>query len=240
MKKIFKSLIGAVYPNKCMSCGTVIAEDKSLCRFCEKHIERNDLDNWCSVCGFEKSDCLCNLNIYRFDKIISVFKNEGAAQKIYYKYKFGKREFYSRFFADEMSDAVVKMYSDIKFDYICSVPSSKKLFAFTGFDHCKYLAEKISDNLQTPYLKDVLVCVKRKKSQHKSSIKERLINVDGKYDFKYRIDGANVLLVDDIRTTGATLDECAKTLLFAGAENVFCVTALSAKIKQKEKLKIAL
>lgn len=239
--KMLKSLISAVYPNKCISCGEIIDEEKYFCDFCEDNIERNNLEDFCMVCGFEKSDCVCNYNVYRFEKIISVFKNEGIAQRTYYKYKFGKREFYSRFFADEMTKAVKKLYSDIKFDYICSVPSSKKILSVSGFDHCKYLAEKLSENLKIHYLKDVLFCVKYKKPQHKSSINQRLVNVDGKYDFKYRIDGANILLVDDVKTTGATLDECAKILLFAGAENVFCVTALSPNIKtKKEKLKNAL
>ena len=92
----------------------------------------------------------------------------------------------------------------------------------------------MSKELNIPYLKDILFCKKAGKLQHKSTIKERLTNVDGKYDFAYRIDGAKVLLMDDIRTTGATLDECAKMLLYAGAQSVFCVTALTTKIKAKK------
>ena len=70
--------------------------------------------------------------------------------------------------------------------------------------------------------------IKKTKKQHRSSIKERLSNVDGKYCATRRISTANVLLIDDIKTTGATLDECAKQLLFAGADSVYCVSVLGS------------
>ena len=79
----------------------------------------------------------------------------------------------------------------------------------------------------------VLSCVKKVKKQHKSSIKERLLNTEGKYKCNYRIDNKNVLLIDDIKTTGATLDECAKELLFAGANSVYCITVLGSSTSKK-------
>ncbi len=237
MKKIIKELISSIYPNKCIGCGEIISEEKFLCDVCNKNIEYNDMTNFCTSCGFEKCDCVCKYNVYRFDKIVSVFKNTGIAQSAYYKYKFGKKQHYAKFFADKMSLVVKKMYDDINFDLICSVPSSKRVFGYTQYEHCRYIAEYMSKSLKIPYINDVLFCCKRSKLQHKSTISQRLTNVDEKYDFGYEISGKSVLLIDDIRTTGATLDECAKTLLYAGADSVYCVTALAIKIKSKSELK---
>lgn len=232
--KILNTLLSAIYPNKCIGCGEIIKEGKYLCNYCEKHIERNTPENLCLKCGFEKENCVCGYNIYRFDALISVFKNEGIAQKAYYRYKFNKIQHYSDFFAKEMSDFVNLLYGDIKFDFICSVPSGRGLFGNLHYDHCGYIARAMSKILQIPYADDVLYCEKRRKRQHKSSIKERLVNVDGKYNFSRNIEGASVLLIDDIRTTGATLDECSKMLLFAGAQSVYCVTALATNFKSKK------
>ena len=233
MKRLLKNVISAVYPNKCIGCGEIIAENGFLCDYCSAKIERNDLTNFCTSCGFEKDECVCNLNIYRFERIISIFKNDGVAQRAYYRYKFNKKQHYAIFFAREMTVGVERVYGDVKFDLICSVPSSRNILNNTHYDHSRYIAEYISKSLDIPYDAQALYCCKRSKLQHKSTIKERLTNVNGKYSYNYKIDGKTVLLVDDIRTTGATLDECSKMLLYAGAESVYCVTALGFKKAKK-------
>ncbi len=223
-KSFFKALISAIYPNKCICCSSLISEEQHVCEKCNASLERNTFSNICLSCGFEKSECVCKYNVYRFNALVCVFKNIGLAKDAYYSYKFGKRQHYSNFFAQEMSNAVKECYKDIKFDFICSVPSFKRY----GYDHSKYLAKGMSNILRIPYTNKLISCVKRTKKQHKSTIKERILNTNGKYKCNYRVDNACVLLVDDIKTTGATIDECAKMLLFAGADSVYCVTTLGS------------
>lgn len=229
-----KKLLSAIYPNKCIGCGDIIPEGSFLCKYCEQNIERNNLDDFCLVCGQEKENCVCKLNVYRFEKLISVFKNEGIAQRAYYSYKFLQKQFYAKYFAKEIADAVKKLYSDIEFDYICAVPINKASIFTIKFDHCGTLCKAVSKLLNLPIADNILSCKKGKKQQHKLSIKNRLENVNDKFCFNYKIDGATVLLIDDIRTTGATLDECAKTLLYAGANRVLCATVLATTIKSKK------
>ena len=222
IRKLFNSFKTSLYPNKCVCCGEFIDEDKYICADCDKILERNNFEKLCLNCGLEKEKCVCKYNVYRFNALVCVYKNEGLAQNTYYKYKFGRRQFYAKFFASEMVSAINICFSNINFDYVCSVPSYKK---FT-YKHCDYIAEEISKNLNVPFARNFLSCIKRVKKQHQSTIKERVANVDNKYICNYRIDGARILLVDDIKTTGATLDECAKVLLFAGAESVHCISVL--------------
>ena len=224
-KKIFTSFIYSVYPTKCVCCSKIIDDDKYICSKCENLIERNNLESICLHCGLDSNDCVCKYYVYRFNSLVCVFKNEGLAREAYYSYKFGKKQNYDIFFAKEMSNAVNFCFNDIKFDIICSVPSSSRF----GFDHSGYIAQKMSDILKIPYYNNLLSCLKKKtKKQHKSTIKERLINTQGKFACNFNLHNTNILLVDDIKTTGSTLDECAKELLFAGADNVYCVTALGS------------
>ncbi len=224
--KFLKQLISAIYPNKCICCGELISEDISLCDSCNEKIERINPDDICLDCGLEKSDCTCKYNIFRFNGLVTAFKNTGLAQKAYYSYKFGKKQHYVGFFSDEMCHIIDKCYPSINFDIVCAVPPFRK----HEYDHSGYIAEAISQKLGIPFYKDLLCCVKKSKKQHKSTIKERLKNVDEKFLANYRVDKKVVLLIDDIKTTGATIDECARTLLFAGADKVFCATVLGGTI----------
>ncbi len=221
---IFKDIISAIYPNKCICCSDIIDEGNYLCSSCYQAIENNSLDDICFSCGFEKSECVCKYNIYRFNSLVCVFKNTGLARKAYYTYKFAKRQHYVKFFANEMSKAVKQCYNDVQFDFVCAVPNSNRF----GYNHSGYLAKEMSETLNIPYVDNILSCTKRTKKQHKSSIKERIENIDGKYKCNFEIKNSRVLLVDDIKTTGATIDECTKVLLFAGVESVHCITTLGA------------
>lgn len=224
IEKICNLLLSAIYPKKCICCSELICEEKNLCSDCETKIERNNFDEICLSCGFEKESCVCRYHIYRFNALVCVFKNDGFARKAYYAYKFNKKQHYVDFFATEICNAIKKCYADIRFDFICSVPSATRY----GYDHSGYIAKKVSAALNIPYVNNILSCVKKTKKQHESTIKERLINTNGKYRYNFNINNATVLLVDDIKTTGATLDECSKELLYAGADSVYCVTALGS------------
>lgn len=225
MKKIkvfLKTLMSAIYLNKCICCGEIINEDFFLCVKCDAEIKRINPEDICIDCGLDKKNCACKYNIFRFNGLVCTFNNSGIARQAYYSYKFGKKQHYAEFFADEICNSIRNCYKDIDFDFVCSVPSYKK----AGYNHSYYIAKIVAGKLQIPFDNELLSCIKKVKKQHKSTIKERMHNVDGKYCANYRVDNKNVLLIDDIRTTGATLDECARVLLFSGAESVFCATVL--------------
>ena len=79
-------------------------------------------------------------------------------------------------------------------------------------------------------------CRSSKSEAHKD-YKERFKNVKGIYKANGAFGGKTLLLVDDIMTTGATLNECAAVLLRAGADKIYCVTALRTDKNDKKKLK---
>lgn len=224
VKPLLNLLISAIYPDKCICCGEILDEGHCICDNCEVNIERTNLDDICLECGLQKDYCVCKYNIYRFTSLICVFNNVGLARSAYYSYKFGKKQHYVNFFAKELSQAIKYCYGNTHFDLVCAVPSFRKY----GYDHSGYIAKAVAKKLNLPFDSRLLRCLKKTKKQHKSTTAERLTNVDGKYSASYCVDNKKILLIDDIKTTGATLDECAKELLFAGADSVRCVAVLGA------------
>ena len=102
------------------------------------------------------------------------------------------------------------------------------------FNQTELFASKISEIIGKSV--DATILKKREfvSTQHELSLTDRFTNVRNAFYTTHRIDGKNVLLIDDIKTTGASLDECARQLKFAGARKVYCATALVGRRKNKD------
>ena len=232
--KIAKSIVSAYFPNTCISCGEIIPEDEDLCEYCFEMINRCDPLKRCLKCGLNKKNCECNKKVFYFEALVAPFYNNGVAKDAMYRYKFRKRESNADYFAKQMALCVKTEYKNIEFDGITYVPLSKLKSFSRGFDQCEVLARKMSEILDIKFLPDSSKCKHKRKSQHETPLSERVNNVKGRYSFNYSNYGRTLLLVDDIKTTGATLQECTKQLLLSGADRVYCVTGLITENKKKK------
>ena len=220
-------LIGCLYPNKCAGCDEIIPEDKELCDYCRVKINNVNYNNVCTKCGYLKEHCRCDFREYRFKGALGVFKNEGAAGKAYYSYKLGRNEKLASFFACRVARAIKTAFAGVSFDAVVCVPTARRSKLKRGFDHNEKIALRLSRLLNIGFLSGVLKLRHFRSLQHKSSFSKRLENVRGKYYTDKRVKLDRVLLFDDIFTTGATLDECAKELMFAGVKEVYAVAVLA-------------
>ncbi len=230
--KIFKGIINALYPNKCITCESIIDDDEYLCDYCYEMLEYVDFSKICLRCGLLKKECECKHRVFHFNGTMAPFENSGVAQETMYRYKFARVEKSLNFFAFEMAKAVKTVYNDIQFDGIAFVPMHIVKKMKRGFNQSEQIARKMSKIMGLPLFDNLLSSTYTSKRQHDMSVKTRFQNVKGKYSTNYKVTGKTILLVDDIKTTGATLDECAKQLLLAGADNVYCVTGLISKSKK--------
>lgn len=227
--KIFKSLLSALFPKTCFCCGKIINENEFLCNYCYEMLEKSDLSKMCIKCGRKKKNCVCVKAVFCFDGCVSSFLNDGVAKRVMRKFKFGKKPEISEFFAQYMSLSVLNAYKDLKFDGICFVPMHKRKVRRRGFNQSEEIARNLSAILKIPVFSDAVICVKYRKSQHKLNAEKRLKNVKGLYKGVKNLSGKRILLVDDIKTTGATLNEIARQIINSGAASVHCVTALATE-----------
>lgn len=233
IKAFYKLLISVFYPNTCLSCGEIIEEGEFLCYYCTEHLPLVNWDKLCRRCGLDKKNCQCNKRIFCFEGVTAPFYNSGSAQKAMYAFKLGKRRYISDYFANRMAINVKYVYHDIKFDGICYVPISPKSLRKRGFNQSRDIAERMSRLLQIPLIENALGSHDKKQGQHSAKGNKREANVKGAFYPKRRING-KILLIDDIKTTGSTLNECARQLLIAGADSVYCATGLVSKKRKKK------
>lgn len=224
--QIFNALLNAFFPNVCISCGKIIEDNEYLCDYCHEKLPSIDFTKNCIRCGLPKNKCECNNRVFYFNGTVAPFYNKESAQSAMYKFKFSRATNNAKFFSEQMALTIKNVYRDVKFDGVTYVPLTLRRYLKRGFNQSALLAKQISNFLDLPYLDGLLYRKKNKIEQHKiNDIKERFKNVEGLYGGKYKIKG-NILLVDDIKTTGATLNECAKQLILNGADNVYCITGL--------------
>lgn len=234
--KILSNLISCIFPNICAGCGEVLSGDDHFCDYCFEMIEKVDLEKVCLKCGLPKKSCECSKITFHFEACIAPFKNSGVARKAMYAFKFNHKENLGVYFAKQMTLAIKQKFYENDFDIVTYVPMLKKNQLKRGYNQSCLLAENISKFLQIPLAKDLLKCNKKKKKQHSLSREERFENIRNIYYCRHSLNGKRILLIDDIKTTGATFDACAKQLYAAGADSVVCVAGLiTYKDKKKGK-----
>lgn len=231
MLKFFNLLLSIVFPDKCIVCLGAI-DHEGYCDKCKGLIKEIDVPT-CFNCGTDLKHCTCDKYIYHFDGLTAPYYNEGLAQQAVYDFKFTHSFRSVKVFSEVMAKRAAKVFGVENIDIITCVPSGRKSFIKRGFNQSEVYAVEVAKHLERPFVKDLL---KRKNSvdtQHKQKgVTARFDNVRNGYVGLRSVKGKNILLVDDIKTTGASLDECARQLKICGAEKVYCLTALVSKFSK--------
>lgn len=232
-------ILKIVFPDRCPCCSKV-SDSYKPCDRCAKLLNECRFDGKiCKKCGNEIKFCDCKRFNYLFTGVCAPFKNVDKAQETVYGLKFLNRPYAAEYLGKEMAKRFIEVFSDKNIDFICFVPTHRRLNFKRDYDYIRLLAKQVATELGIPLRSRILKKIKYNKRQHKLSFNERKLNVKGVFSAVGDLTGKTVLLVDDIKTTGYTLNECAKQLRLAGAENVYCLTALissnnTCKVRQSK------
>jgi len=236
--------LNIVFPPKCFKCGFPLSgsESESICLSCSKQIVLIK-PPFCEVCGkpfyfqydlpTENSYCCgsCRTETHDFDKARSLGKYEGIFKEalINYKYK-GRRELLKDiikfFFQTQNNNCFIPLKRTTDktdgMDFILYVPLHKKKLRTRGFDQAFLIAKEISKLSNIPLKRDLLFKKKETTSQAALKRQIRINNLKGAFAVRdsNSLEEKNILLVDDVITTGATVNECSKILKQNGANRI--------------------
>jgi len=225
-------IISVFFPKRCRYCGALVRYDQTLCPECEKGLPVIE-PPVCPNCAMSKTDCDCKGRRHFYESVFGAFYYEGPIRKAVSRMKFHERKFLCKTMAEDMYKVFLREYSEVGFDYICFVPFTESKKKRRDFNQAEVLAEELSALTGIPVL-DALECIYDTPPQHSQSRLFRKGNVFGIYEVKDReaVRDKKLLLVDDVKTTGASLDECAKMLRIYEAKGVYCLTfAVASGIK---------
>ncbi|MGL4911449.1 MAG: ComF family protein [Romboutsia sp.] len=230
-----------IYPDNisCIICDKPINKTNtySLCKDCFK--ELHFILDGCIKCGkpiinylleeVNTSGCKnCTGKSFYFDKVISCIEYNDFSKKIVFGFKYNNKTYMSRYIASIMKEKL--MIEDISFDYVLFVPIHKKRMKKRGFNQAEKIAKYLGRETET----SVIDCIVRKeytRRLYKLNGYERrkeLKDVFKLKDCKEELKDKNILLIDDIFTTGSTVNEISKLLKREGVNKIIVLTFLTA------------
>ncbi len=205
---------------------------KHICLFCR---EKNG-----SINGYICKDCYENLEV--LDKEINI--DSPYIKKAYYSlsynrfirekvkdYKYNGKNYLCKPFGEIMLRTIKNKEIDKDIDVILYVPTHRRKEALRGYNQAEILADYISKVLGKPLLKNNLVKIRWTKEQSHSNKIDRIINLKDSFRIKQpnEIEGKKILLIDDIVTTGVTMEECSRVIINSGANKVIGLALTSSK-----------
>ncbi len=225
VKKFVNLLLDSVYPNdiKCIFCDKDIAKGSFICNECKNQDFINDNNTRCKICDkpIIENNIICDhckTSKYHFSKLTSPFIYKGRVKNAILKFKSDGAKYlalpFAKFIVDRLNN------EKLDFEIIIPVPSHPKSIKERGYNPARLLADEISKLTNKPVC-DVLKKVTITKNQKYLNYKERQENLSNSIvlNDKSIIKNKNILIVDDIITTGATIETCAK--LLKGASNIY-------------------
>ncbi|MDR0677198.1 MAG: ComF family protein [Holosporaceae bacterium] len=229
-----------IFPITCCNCEEFV-ESEGLCSECWNKI-RWIGDPKCRICGvpFEFGvdlTCpMCSKRKPHFDKAIAVFEYDDFTKKVILKFKYNDTTYISKQLAAWMY-RVSKNTVQKKVDFIVPVPIHFFKRLKRKYNQSELLALEFAKLSGISYEPRILLKKKSTPQQEGLSRNVRLKNVQGSFgiDEKYRnlLHKKTILLIDDVLTTGATINECSKILKKHGAEKIICVTAARVNLQYK-------
>ena len=228
---MFSDFVSLIFPESCQGCNETLQKgEKLICANCRYELpktnnhllDNNDLEKkfWGKV------------SVKRVLSFLKFHKG-GKVQNLIHQLKYGGQEELGRLLGEWYG---LELYASSKLSeskLVVPVPLHKSRLKKRGYNQSDSFAEGLSRSLQIEWKPDVLERLDKSTTQTDKSRFSRWENVNRVFQLRKGVDvlEKNILLVDDVITTGATLEECARALLNGGAREVSIATIASAEYK---------
>jgi ComF family protein len=238
MHLMIERLFQFFLPLQCHCCEKFLDEgERGICSDCLSEI------HWikppfCSVCGtpfvsgevenHPCGDCLTKRRYFTMARALGAY--EGSLQEAIHRWKYQGKTPLTPFFSEWMAEGLYRYWDPNLFDLMIPVPLHTQRLRERGFNQALLLVKELCHRTGIPYRKRVLQKRRLTLPQVNLSGVEREKGVRGSFQTTgdEELEGKSILLVDDVYTTGATVNECSKALLAGGADRVYVLTLAHA------------
>ena len=237
---MLKRILNFIYPKRCPVCDDIIIpRGEMICDSC-KDILTPLTSPLCYKCGrqiisssTEYCETCSNYN-FAFDRAFSLwpYNSTVKASLSGFKYK-GRREF-AEYYANSLYEHFNELLSKLNITAVIPVPIHANRLKTRGYNQADLIAEILAEKMNVPNISDYLFRSKNTTAQKDLDPVSRRKNLKNAFDINknskyYNIHLRNILLIDDIYTTGSTADACAKVVKDNGTEMVYVLCTASVR-----------
>lgn len=235
---LFTKIHNVFFPTKikCIVCGDDLPELREIevCDKCKSRLNFISENECCQCCGApvvgEAKYCFnCKDNDRDFDLGRSVFVYEGDIERLIAGLKFNNKPYISR----TLGRFMAQLYDELgwQIDCVVPVPMTEIKRKSRGYNQAELLAQEFCDVTKLPLNSRVLIKTKDTEEQKELSMRERQKNIQNAFKVtdKYFVKNRNILIIDDVMTTGATASACATALKKAHAKHVYVLCIAHGK-----------
>lgn len=230
---VLNKIFNFIMPPTCLICGESMTFESNFNKkvFIHKKCQKDFIllnSSTCYKCGKKVEDkkqvCSdCANTTHFFDKNVSLFEYNEHIKKSIYRFKYLNKKEYAKYYANIIYYKYLDWIKSLNVDAIMAVPLSPEKEALRGYNQAHLIAKHLSDLTKIKVDNKILSRKNNTKPMKELSKKERKENVKDVF-FAKENNYKNILLIDDIYTTGATIDEIAKVLKEKGVKKVHSIT----------------
>ena len=230
LKNINEKFLDVLCPSTCPMCDRILPKGKRKCTMCDSKLVFI-FEPKSKKCGKELEDdtreyCVdCSVKKHYFKTGIAAFKYDKMVSKSIYKFKYHNRRGYARFYGEVISKVYGRQILQWNCDVIIPIPIHNKRRVKRGYNQAELIGRNLGEKLNIPIDVKYLFRVENTRPMKELDKTARKKNVEKAFKiYKSVVKYKKIILVDDIYTTGSTIDACAKALLEAGAAEVYFVS----------------
>ena len=230
LARVARSTASLIWPETCAACGTNAHTTGGFCELCGRKLLALTMLEYCPRCGStvgaglqagEDGCWACPDTMPRFGRLVRLAPYAASIREAIHRMKYLRRPAASGYLCRMLAQAVAARCDKEDFDVVLPVPMHWLRRLSRGWNHSAGIAAAVAAELGVP-LGDELIRVRNTPPQTRLPASKRAANVRGAFAVTRPagVEGAHVLLVDDVTTTGATANEATRTLLRAGGQRV--------------------
>ena len=229
LRKIKENILQLIFPRRCPVCDDIVRPyGEKICLKCLKKVKLLT-PPWCMKCGkklYQEGEyCAdCRKIQHKYIRGRALYEYDSVATSIY-RMKYGDRQEYADFFGEEMACYLGSFIRDCTPDALIPIPLHRKRQNKRGYNQAQLLAEALGRCMGVPVRSDLLCRVKNTAPLKRQNPVERQNNLKKAFNIAQNdVKLDTIIIIDDIYTTGCTIDEATEVLMQHGVKRVFYVT----------------